>query len=119
MTESRRTLSLKLSSNRDERVEQGAAALRQAITHHLCVRWSYNRVLMRVAPMILYRKHGGLHVDALVLEKHGAAPVEVKLSTFKLAGISNVAVTMEPITGTARPDPADPRYTEGIDAIIT
>ena len=118
MTESRRTLSLKLSSNKDERIEQNAEALRQAINRHLCVRWSYNRVLMQVAPMILYRKHDDLHVDALVLEKHGAAPAEVKLATFKLAGISNVAVTMEPITATTMPDPADPRYAEGIDSII-
>jgi hypothetical protein len=94
MTESRRTLSLKLLSNKEERIEQSAEALRQAITHHMYVRSNYNRVLMQVVPMVFYRKH----VDALVLEKHGTAPPEVNLAMFKLSGFFNVAVTVEPIT---------------------
>jgi hypothetical protein len=118
MTESRKTLSLKLSSGQDDRIEEWANALRQAITHHLCVRWTYNKVPMQAAPMILYRKHGDLHVDALVLEKHGEPSSEVKLAAFKLAGLSNVAVTMEPISDPAVPDRNDPRYAEGIDSIL-
>ena len=117
MTERRKTLSLRLSARTsDEAALDAQALIEQAIAHHLCVRWSYNRTLMRAAPQILYRKKSGVYVDAIVTERGGAAPAETKLGSFKVTGLTNLVITTEVFTPDAGIDIGDARYDEGIIA---
>lgn len=114
MLESRKTLGLR-SDTRSVQEKDAAARdlLAQAIDHLLCVRWTYNRVLMQVAPQILYVRNDALYCDGVVLEKKGVRPPETRTAAFRLAGLSNIALMSE----TFRPEPidlADPRYAQAI-----
>jgi hypothetical protein len=114
MLESRKTLGLR-SDTRSVQEKDAAARdlLAQAIDHLLCVRWTYNRVLIQAAPQILYLRNDHLYCDGVVLEKKGVRPLETKVAAFRLAGLSNIALMGE----TFRPEPIDlanPRYAQGI-----
>jgi hypothetical protein len=84
--------------------------LLEAIALQKCLGVTYNRTLFTLAPYILYTRHDELYVDAVPLETNGRPPREVKLATFKVAGLSDL------VTGERRfaPDPAfnprDERY---------
>ncbi|WBO24499.1 hypothetical protein [Sphingomonas abietis] len=120
MTERRKTLSLRLSAKTpDEAALDAQTLIEQAIAHHLCVRWSYNRTMMRAAPQILYRKKGGVYLDAIVIERGGAAPAETKLGSFKLTGLTHLVITTEAFTPDASIDIGDARYSEGVIARAT
>ena len=73
----------------------------EAIALRKCVSARYNRLAVTLAPHILYTKHDELHVDAVTLEREGQKPKEYKIGTFKLAGLSEVALTDR----TFEPDP--------------
>ena len=57
-----------------------------------CVAATYNNTTFKLAPHILYTRHDETYVDAVPLEKDGQPPREVKLGTFKLAGLKDVRV---------------------------
>ena len=67
----------------------------EAIALKKCLMATYNRVDMKLAPHILYTKHGELHMDAVALAKAGAPPKYKKLGAFRLSGLSHVALTDE------------------------
>lgn len=67
--------------------------LLQAIATRVCATATYNRDRIVLAPHILYTRHGEVHADGVVLERNDVPPKEVKLGTFKLAGLHDVAVT--------------------------
>lgn len=117
MSEIRKTLSLRIGDKPPhDREAETAALVRQAIEHRACLRWTYNRVLMQAEPRILYRRNGGLYVDAVVTEKNGAPPAELKVGSFKLTGLNAPVLTGERIATTLAIDLADPRYADGIVA---
>ena len=58
----------------------------EAIARERCIEATYNRVEVRLAPHILYTRHGELYVDAVTILRDGKPPREVKLGSFKLAG---------------------------------
>lgn len=89
------------------------ALLRQAMREHLCVRATYNRGLVRLAPHIVYTRHEAPFLDAVVVERNGVAPAEIKLASFRLSGLKGVAMTMESFTPIASFDLSDKRY-EGV-----
>jgi hypothetical protein len=70
----------------------GHLMILQAIALKKCLRVTYNRVEMKLAPHILYTRHDDMHVDAVALEKGGQPPRERKLGTFKLAGLNNMSL---------------------------
>ncbi len=83
----------------------------EAIARQLCVSAEYNRVTMRLAPHIIYMRNDAMHMDAVALEKNGAPPRELKLGTFKLDGLRNVAlldIGFDRLDGLFTAD--DPRY---------
>ena len=84
--------------------------LLEAIARNLCVEAVYNRVRMILAPHILYTRHDELFVDAVALEKDGREPRELKLGTFKLAGLGEVALTERAFQREALFDPGDEKY---------
>lgn len=76
----------------------------------LRVRAIYNRSEMLFAPHILYTRHDDPFVDGVVMEREGKPPREIKLASFKLAGLSGVTLTTERFDPQAVFDPAEPRY---------
>jgi hypothetical protein len=67
----------------------------EAIALKKCLMATYNRVDMKLAPHVLYTRHGDLHMDAVALTKAGAPPKYKKLGAFRLSGLSHVALTDE------------------------
>jgi hypothetical protein len=65
----------------------------EAIARRLCVDATYNRTAVRLAPHIAYTRHGDLFVDAVTVERDGKKPKEIKLGTFKLAGLVDLRLT--------------------------
>ncbi|WP_174279010.1 hypothetical protein [Sphingomonas bacterium] len=82
----------------------------EAIVKRHAVAATYNNVAVTLAPHILYTRHGDLHVDAVTLERDGKAPREVKIGTFKLAGLNAVRLTPRRFDASALFDPAAERY---------
>ena len=94
---------------RDE-AELPTRTLLEGIAKRLCVTATYNRMTMRLAPHIVYTRHGELHVDAVTLERDGKAPKEMKLGTFKLSGLGGTALTGRPFATFAAFDSRDEKY---------
>ena len=67
--------------------------LLEAIARRLCVTAVYNRMAVTLAPHIVYTRHDELFVDAITVEREGKPPREIKLGTFKLAGLGNTTLT--------------------------
>jgi hypothetical protein len=82
----------------------------ESIVKRQCVAATYNRGEVTLAPHVIYTRHGELHIDALTLERDGKPPKEVKLGTFKLAGLGAVRITPRRFQRSALFDPGDDRY---------
>lgn len=87
-----------------------AELLVQAIRRKLCIIATYNRTSMKIAPQILYTKHDDLFIDGVAVLRDGKVPAELKLGTFKLAGLGNVSLTAETFTVQSLFNPADAKY---------
>lgn len=87
--------------------------LLEAIATRMCATATYNRDAIVLAPHILYTRHDEIHADGVVLERNGVPPKEVKLGTFKLAGLHDVAVTERPFL----PDPIFDPNAEKYDGV--
>lgn len=90
-----------------------AELIAQAIRRKLCIVAIYNRTSMQIAPHILYTKHDDLFIDGVAMLRDGKVPAELKLGTFKLAGLNNVSLTAEPFAVQSLFNPADAKY-EGV-----
>ncbi len=88
----------------------GIPIIEAAMQRRLRVRAIYNRSEMQFAPHILYTRHDDPFVDGVVLEREGKPPREIKLASFKLAGLSGLTLTTERFEPQAVFDPAEPRY---------
>lgn len=84
--------------------------LLEAIARRKCVAAIYNRTNLLLAPHILYTRHGDLFVDAITVMRNGEAPREIKLGTFKLAGLKEAALVERSFVPEAQLDQDDPRY---------
>lgn len=93
-----------------ETAELPTRVLLEAIAKRLCVATVYNRTAVRLAPHIVYTRHGELYVDALTVEREGKPPKELKLGTFKLAGLGQTALTTRLFVPFRGFDPSDARY---------
>lgn len=113
-TTPRAKLSLRLAASQGDRIATASALIKQSLDQDLCLRWSYNRTVMRVAPQILYTDNGEIFVDAIAIEKNGEAPDELKLGRFKLSGLSGIAITTEPFAPTESIDLGSVRYQEAV-----
>jgi len=117
MTGTRNTLTLYPDKQPpDDKEAEIAEILNRAIEHNLCVRWTYKPSLMQAAPHILYRKNGGLYLDAVVTQYDGSIVDDDKLASFKLTTLVSPAVTTEAFEPRMVFDPAEPRYRDGIVA---
>jgi WYL domain len=82
----------------------------EAIARQKCLFATYNRSAFKLAPYILYTRHGELYVDAVAVKRDGLPPREIKLGTFKVAGLSDVAVDDERFSAQPIFDPAAAKY---------
>lgn len=93
------------------------ALLLQAIALRQCVTAVYNRMHVKLAPHILFTRHDDVFVDAVTLQRDGQPPKEIKLGTFKLAGLKDITV----IEDGFKPDPVfnphDIKY-EGVTLFV-
>ncbi len=92
-------------------VDPGATpVVLEAIVKQLCLAATYNRQEVTLAPHILYTRHGELYVDAVVVEREGKPPKEVKLGAYKLAGLHPLRITARRFDKSALFRPGEPRY---------
>lgn len=84
--------------------------LLEAIALKKCVVATYNRVQMKLAPYILYRRNDSLYIDAVALEKAGQPPREIKLGAYHLAGLGNVTLADQRFEAVPLFDPAAQKY---------
>lgn len=89
---------------------QPSRILLEAIALKKCVAATYNRMNVKLAPHILYTRHDDLFVDAVTVERDGQPPREVKLGTFKLAGLSGLNVDGRDFQPESVFDRQDPKY---------
>ncbi|RVT43601.1 hypothetical protein [Sphingobium algorifonticola] len=82
----------------------------EAIALRKCVSATYNRTSVVLAPHILYTRHDELYLDAVTLTRDGQAPRELKLGSFKLTGLKDVALTDRPFDPMPLYDARDARY---------
>ena len=65
----------------------------EAIALQKCLQATYNKMVVKLAPHILYTRHGALHVDAIIVSRENMLPKEVKMGTFKVDGLSGLRLT--------------------------
>jgi hypothetical protein len=82
----------------------------EAIALKKCVNAVYNKTDMTLAPQILYTKHDEVHLDAIPVKKRGESPRELKLATFKLTGLSDIALADETFLTDQVYDPSAEKY---------
>jgi hypothetical protein len=82
----------------------------EAIALRKCIRATYNRMNVTLAPHILFTRHDELFIDAVTIEREGQPPREIKLGTFKLAGLKDVALLGQTFRPDRQFDPADEKY---------
>jgi len=112
MPQERPKVSLKLCARHADEASGSTSVISQAIASRLCIRAIYNRGAIIFAPHILYERHGEPFVYGVVLEREGAQPGEVKLGTFKLAGLQGMAGTSQPFRPLPGFDATEERYAE-------
>lgn len=67
----------------------------EAIALQKCLMATYNKMVVKLAPHILYTRHDEMFIDAVTIERDGRPPRELKLGTFKLAGLNDVSLMDE------------------------
>lgn len=86
------------------------ALILEAIARALCIRATYNRMSVLLAPHILYQKNDSFYIDAVTIERDGEPPKEEKMGAFNLAGLSEIALTDQPFLRSELYEPKDPKY---------
>lgn len=84
--------------------------LLEAIVRRRCVVATYNRGPVVLAPHILYTRHDVLHVDAVTVMRDGKPPREQKIATYRLSGLSDIALSPETFAPNALFEPDAARY---------
>ncbi len=87
-----------------------ASLFLEAIALRKCIDAAYNRTSIVLAPHILYTRHDELYVDAITILRDGYPPKEVKLGSFKLAGLRDARLVERPFERNRLFDPDEPRY---------
>lgn len=86
------------------------APILEAIARRKCLLATYNRQRFKLAPHILYTRHGEIYLDAVALMRDGKRPRELKLGSFKVTGMSDLAALEEQFEPQRTYDPAAERY---------
>jgi hypothetical protein len=84
--------------------------LLEAIARKKCILTTYNRVQMKLAPYILYKRNDSLYVDAVAVEQAGQPPRELKIGAYNLAGLNDVSLADQPFEVVSLFDPTAAKY---------
>jgi hypothetical protein len=84
----------------------------EAIAMKRCIAITYNRMRLKLAPHILYTRHGALFLDAVAVEREGKELSDPRLGTFKLAGLQDVEVIERSFELMPGFDESDQKYQE-------
>lgn len=68
----------------------------EAIAKRLLLRADYNGAPLLLAPHQLFERHGDLHIGAINTAKVWKEGEALRLGSFKLAGLRNLALTADP-----------------------
>jgi hypothetical protein len=71
---------------------QAPTEIFEAIALQKSLKVTYNKMVVTLAPHILYTRHDEMFIDAVTTDRDGQPPRELKLGTFKLAGLSDLQV---------------------------
>ena len=82
----------------------------EAIVRLKCLSATYNRTRMILAPHILYTRGDALYADALVVSRENMLPREAKIGTFKIDGLSELALTQRIFEQSELFDPTLEKY---------
>ncbi|MDI1296139.1 MAG: hypothetical protein PSY12_09705 [bacterium] len=74
---------------------QAPTEIFEAIALQKCLMATYNKMVVKMAPHILYTRHDEMFIDAVTIDRDGRPPRELKLGTFKIAGLSDLQVVDE------------------------
>lgn len=75
---------------------QAPTEIFEAIALQKCLKVTYNKMVVTLAPHILYTRHDEMFIDAVTVDRDGRPPRELKLGTFKLVGLSDIVVMDDP-----------------------
>lgn len=89
-----------------------AEIILEAIATKRCIEITYNRMRLKLAPHILYARHGAPFLDAVAVEREGKELSDQRLGTFKLAGLQDVAIIERSFQLMPGFDESDPKYSE-------
>lgn len=82
--------------DKESAIMQAPTEIFEAIARQKCLKVTYNKMVVTLAPHILYTRHDELFIDAVTTDRDGRPPRELKLGTFKLVGLSDIQVMDEP-----------------------
>lgn len=91
--------------------------LLEAIALRKYVLATYNRMQVKLAPHILFTRHDDVFVDAVTVVRDGQPPKEIKLGTFKLAGLKDLSLSDGPFRTFKDFNPKDIKY-EGVTLFV-
>ncbi len=100
----------KPAENRQTGVMEMNRIVLEAIARGTCIAAVYNRVQVLLAPHILYTRHDELYIDAVTVERDGQVPRELKLGSFKLTGLRELALADRRFEREPVFDPGEERY---------
>jgi len=83
--------------------------LMEAVAHKKVVTASYNSAVIKLAPHLIFERHGDLFVSALNLSKNWRSEDEKQLGQFKLAGLGAIEVIDEGFEALPSFRPVPPR----------
>ncbi len=89
----------------------------EAIVKLRCINAVYNTHKVVLAPHIAYTRHGDLFIDAITVARNGMLPRELKLGTFKIAGLNDIRATARTFEISDLFEPAAERY-EGVTLMM-
>lgn len=75
---------------------QAPTEIFEAIALQKCLKVTYNKMVVTLAPHILYTRHEEMFIDAVTVDRDGRPPRELKIGTFKIVGLSDLVVTDDP-----------------------
>lgn len=87
----------------------------EAIARKQMVAAQYNGKLMRLAPHLLFERHGDLFVSALNMSRSWQSDDELRLGQFKLAGLVKAVLLDESFDPLPSYEPSPPR---GDDTLV-
>ena len=79
-----------------DELKEALRIMAEAIGSGLCVTAVYNRGKVTLAPESLVDRHGQLYVSAVRVEYDGRRPLQPKLGTFKLSGLTELRLSSTP-----------------------